>query len=43
MSHVVKYTSISILFALVDQFDLLLEKMDVKTAFLHCDLMRKFR
>ena len=37
-SHVVKHTSIWILLAIVTQFDLELEQLDVKTAFLHGEL-----
>ena len=37
-SPVVKYTSIWILLAIVAQFDLELEQMDVKTTFLYSDL-----
>ncbi|XP_055814569.1 uncharacterized protein LOC129884271 [Solanum dulcamara] len=37
-SLVVKYSSIRVLLALVEQFDLELQQFDVKTAFLHSDL-----
>jgi len=40
-SHVLKYTSIQMLLAMVTQFDLALEQMDVKTAFLHGKLEEK--
>ena len=37
-SPIVKHSSIQILLAMVDQFDLELDQLDVKTAFLHSDL-----
>ena len=37
-SHVVKHTSIRMLLVIVAQFDLELEQIDVKTAFLHSEL-----
>ena len=37
-SHVVKHSSIRILLALVAQCELDFDQLDVKTAFLHCDL-----
>jgi len=37
-SHVVKHSSIQILLALVAQYELELDQLDVKTAFLHGDL-----
>ena len=37
-SPVVKHCSVRILMAIVNQFNLELEQMDVKTAFLHGDL-----
>ena len=37
-SPVVKHSSIRVLLALVAQFDLELQQLDVKTAFLHGDL-----
>jgi len=37
-SHVVKYSSIRILLALVAQYELKLDQLDVKTAFHHGDL-----
>ena len=37
-SHVVKHTSIRILLAIVVQFDLELEQMDVKTVFMYDEL-----
>ena len=40
-SHVVKHTSIQILLAIIVQFDLELEQMDVKTIFLHSELKEK--
>jgi len=40
-SHVVKHTSIWILLAIIVHFDLELEQMDVKTAFLHGELEEK--
>ena len=40
-SHVVKHTSIWMLLTIVVQFDLELDQMDVKTAFLHGELEEK--
>ena len=40
-SLVVKHSSIRMLLALVAQFDLELQQLDVKTAFLHGDLKEK--
>jgi len=40
-SHVVKHTSIRMLLAIVVQFDLELEQMDVKTSFPHGELEEK--
>jgi len=40
-SPVVKHTSIWILLAIVVQFDLELQQMDVKTSFLHGELEEK--
>ena len=40
-SLVVKHTSIQMLLAIVVQFDLELEQMDVKTTFLHDELEEK--
>ena len=37
-SPVVRYTSIRVLLAMVAMFDMELEQLDVKTAFLHGDL-----
>jgi len=37
-SPVVKHSSIQILFALVSQYEVKLDQLDVKTAFLHVDL-----
>ena len=37
-SPVVKHSSIRILLALVAQYELDLDQLDVKTTFLHCDL-----
>ena len=37
-SPVVKHTSIRVLLAMVAHFNLELEQLDVKTAFLHCEL-----
>ena len=40
-AHVVKYSSIRILLALVIQYELELDQLDVKTAFLYNDLEEK--
>ena len=40
-SKVVKHTSIQLSFAMVAQFDLEFDQLDVKTAFLHGDLKEK--
>jgi len=40
-SHVVRHASIRMLLAMVVQFDLELEQMDVKTTFLHDELEKK--
>ena len=40
-SPVVKYSSIRILLALVAQYELELDQLDVKTAFLHADLEKE--
>ena len=41
-SPAVKHTSIRILLVIVSQFDLELEQMDVKIAFLHGELEEKY-
>ena len=40
-SHVVKHISIRMLLAIVVQFDLKLEQLDVKIVFLHGELEKK--